>query len=75
MRIAALDEEAVRIMAVGQRHGAHVYALLAEPAGKRLRRLLAAAVGIGIKGQVDGSRTVAELAELARIEIDFPTSR
>ena len=40
-----------------------VHALLPEPAGKRLRRLLAAAVGVGIKGQIDGSadrRTVAE---------------
>ena len=69
VRIAALNKEAVRIVALGQRHGAHVYALLAESADKRLCRLLATAVPIGIKGQVDGSRTVAELAELARIEI------
>ena len=62
-------------MAVGQRDCAHVYALLAEPAGKRLRRLLTTAVPIGIKGQIDGSRTVAELAKLARIEIDCPSSR
>jgi hypothetical protein len=41
-----------------------------EPAGKRLSRLLTTAVAIGIKGQVNGSRTVAELAKLARIEID-----
>ena len=68
-RIAALDKEAVRIMAVGQRDGANVYALLGEPAGKRLRRLLAAAVRVGIKGQIDGSRTVAELPKLARIEM------
>ena len=40
-----------------------------EPAGKRLRRLLAAAVAVGIKGQIDGSGTVAELPELARIEM------
>src|SRR5205814_8460721 len=68
-RIAALHKEAVRIMAVGQRHGAHIYAMLAQSRDKRLSRLLTAAVVVGIKSQVDGSRTVAELAELARIKI------
>jgi hypothetical protein len=43
--ITALNEEAVRIMAVGQRYGAHVYALLGEPADKRLSRLLTTAGG------------------------------
>jgi hypothetical protein len=33
-------------------------ALLSEPAGERLRGFLAAAIGIGIKGQVDSSWTV-----------------
>ena len=56
-------------MALGQRYGAHVDALLGEPAGKRLSRLLTTTVLVGIKGQVDGSWTVAELTELARIEI------
>ena len=56
-------------MTVGKRHGAHVYALLAEPADKRSSRLLTTAVPISIKSQIDSSRTVAELAELARIEI------
>ena len=56
-------------MAVGQRHSTDVYTLLGEPAGKRLGGFLAAAVRIGIKGQVDGSPTVAELTELACIEI------
>ena len=69
MRIAVLDEEAVRILAIGQRHGTDVHTLLGEPAGKRLGRFLAAAVRIGIKGQVDGSPAVAELVELAGIEI------
>jgi len=64
-----LDEEAVRILAVGQHHGTDVDTLLSETAGKRLRRFLAAAVRIGIKGQIYGSPTVAELTELARIQI------
>ncbi len=50
MRIAALNKETVGIMAIGQRYGPHVDALLSESAGERLRRLLAAAVRIGIKG-------------------------
>ena len=69
MRGAVPDKEAVRIVALGEDHGAHVYAFLSKPADKRLRRSLSTAVPIGIKNQVDGSRTVAELAELARIEI------
>ena len=68
-RIAALDKEAVRIVALGQRDGANVHPLLSEPAGKRLCRLLTTAVGVGIKGQIDDSRTVAELAKLACIEM------
>jgi len=43
--------------------------LLSEPAGKRLRRLLTTAIGVGVKGQIDGSRGVAELPKLARIEM------
>ena len=56
-------------MTIGQRHSAHVYALLAESADKRLSHLLTAAVPVGIKRQVDGLRTITELAKLARIEI------
>ena len=69
MRIAASDEKAVWIMADGQRDGTDVYTLPGEPAGKRLCSFLPAAVRIGIKGQVDGSPAVAELVELAGIEI------
>ena len=67
--IAALDEEAIRILAFGKRYGTHVDTLLDEPAGERLSRLLTTTVLVGIKGQVDGSWTVAKLTELARIEI------
>src|SRR5713226_2127967 len=56
-------------MAVGQRHGAHVYALLAESVDKRLSRLLTTAVPVGVKSQIDGSRTVAKLPNLACIEM------
>ena len=59
MSIAAIDEKAVGIVALGQRDAAHVYAPLSKPAGKRLCRLLTAAVDVGIKGQIDGSRTIA----------------
>ena len=69
MCITALDKEAVRIMSVGQCHGTHMDALLGQPASQRLSRLLTTTIRIGIKGQVDGSWTVAELAELAGIEM------
>jgi len=47
-----------------------LHALLCEPAGKRLRRFLATAVGVRIEGRIDGPRTVAQLANLTRIEMD-----
>ena len=40
-----------------------------ETACEPLRCLLAAAVGVRIEGQIDGSGTVAELPKLARIEM------
>ncbi len=67
--VAVPEKEAVRILTVWQNHGARLYTFLGKPADKRLSRFLTTAVGIGIKGHVDGSRTVTELAELARIEI------
>ena len=68
-RITALDEEAVGIVAIGQRDAASGDASLPETPCEALRGLLAAAVGVGIKGQIDGSRTVAQLPKLARIEM------
>ena len=57
-------------MAVGQQTTVRTFMPCSrEPVGERLRRLLAAAVGVGIKGQIDGSRTVAELPKLARVEM------
>ena len=74
--VAVPDKEAVRIVALRQNHGAHLYTFLCKPADKRLSRLLTTAVAIGIKSHEDGSRTVAELAELACIEIGtHPSSR
>jgi hypothetical protein len=61
--IAALDKEAVRIVAIGQRYVSHIHAVLNESAGQRLRRFLTAAVGIGIKSQVDRSRTITPVAD------------
>jgi hypothetical protein len=34
-----------------------------------LRRLLAAAITVGVKGEIDGSRAVAQLPELVGIEV------
>ena len=44
VRIAVFYKEAIRIVAIGKRDSANVHALFSEPAGKRLRRLLATAV-------------------------------
>jgi hypothetical protein len=68
-RIATLNEEAVGIMAIGQSDSTNVHALLSEPAGQRVRRLLATAVGIGIEGQIDGSATLGQLSILVSIEV------
>src|SRR5258708_4913365 len=68
-RGAFLDKEAVRVVAIGQRDSANVHALLSEPAGERLRRLLPTAVRVGIKGQINGPRTVAQLPILVHIEM------
>jgi hypothetical protein len=67
--VAVLGEEAVRVMVIGQQDFANVDTLLSEPAGKRLRRLLAAAVSIGVKGYIHGSPTVAQLPILAYVEM------
>src|SRR5215472_7223310 len=56
-------------MAVGQRYRANKDAPFPETLRETLRRLLAAAVGVGIKGQIHGSRTVAQLPELTCIEM------
>src|SRR6516164_4835923 len=56
-------------MAVGQRYRANPDAAFPETLRETLRRLLAAAVGIGIEGHVDGSGTVAQLPELTCIEM------
>ena len=62
-------EEAVGIVAVGQGNQASRDAPLPKTFGETLSCLLAAAVGVGIKGEIDGSGCVAELPELARIEM------
>src|SRR5215467_5840036 len=56
-------------MAVGQRYSANQDAPFPETLRETLRRLLAAAVGVGIEGHVDGSGPVAQLPELASIEM------
>src|ERR1035438_7025240 len=68
-RIAALDKEAVRILAVGQRDQRSSDASFPESSREVLCRVLAAAVTVGIKGNIDGSASVAELPKLARIEM------
>ena len=70
MRItAAVDKEAVGVVALGQRDQASGDASLPEPLREALGCLLAAAVAVGIKGQIDGPGTITELPKLAGIEM------
>jgi hypothetical protein len=62
-------EEAIRVMAVGERNPAGGYPLCPETAREALRGTCTTAVGVGIKSQVDSSGTVAQLLELADIEL------
>ena len=64
-----MHKEAVGIVALGQGDSASVDALLSEPAGKRLRRLLTTTIRVVVKCNIDSSRGVAELPKLARIEM------
>jgi hypothetical protein len=59
LSIAATDEEAVGIVALGQWDQASGDAPFPKTSGEALRGLLAAAVAVCIKGQIDG--TVARL--------------
>lgn len=67
--IATLDEEGVRIVAFGQEHTASGDALRSETLGQSLRGLLAAAVGIDVKGEINGAWTIAQLSKLAGVEM------
>src|ERR1017187_4972120 len=67
--IAAFDEEAVWIVPIGQGDSANGLALLLEPVRQPLCRLLAATVAVGVKGEIDGSRAVAQLPKLVCIEM------
>src|ERR1700722_6856114 len=67
--VAALHEEAIRILAIGQRDLTRRDALFPKTMRETLRRLWAAAVGVGIESEIDGSGTVAQLPKLARVEV------
>ena len=68
-RIAVPDEEAVGVVAIGQRDAASRMPCSLRHRQRALRCLLSTAVGVGIKGHIDGARAVAQLAELVRIEM------
>src|ERR1700733_12239411 len=67
--IAALNKETVRIVPVRQGGPPSGYASFLKTSREALRCLLAAAVVIRIKGQIDGAWAVAELPKLTRIEM------
>ena len=55
MRVSALNEKRVRIVAIGQQDTTRYDAQPLETVCQRLRRLRAAAVGVGIKAQIDNT--------------------
>ena len=54
-------------MAIGQQDAASGDPCAPKTIGQLLRGLLAAAVGIGIEGEINGARTVAQLLKLAAL--------
>src|SRR5207247_3943435 len=67
--ITALDEERVRIVAIGQEHVASGDTLSPETKCESLRGLLSTAVGVDIEGEVNGARAVAQLLKLAGVQM------
>ncbi len=65
----ALDEERVRIVALGQENAASGDALRAQTLCELLRGLLSAAVGVDIEGEINGARVVAQLLKLVSVEM------
>jgi hypothetical protein len=66
-RVTALDEEGVRIVAIGQEDAASDDALRPETMCELLRGLLAAAVDI--EGEVNGAWAVAQLPKLVSVKM------
>ena len=56
-------------MAIGQKHAARGEALCPETKCKLLRSVLATAVGVCIEGEINDTRTVAQLLKLARVQM------
>ena len=67
--ITALDEEGVRIVAIGQEDAASGDALCAQALCQLLRGLLATAVGVDIEGEINNARTVTQLVKLFSVEM------
>jgi len=67
--VTALDEEGVRIVAIGQENAARGDALRVQTLCQLLRGLLSAAVGVDIEGEINRAWTVAQLLKLFSAEM------
>ena len=67
--VAALDEEAVRIVSLRQGDTQSVDSLSPEAERDLLCGALPALIGVGIEGQVDRAGAIAQLAKLTCIEM------
>jgi hypothetical protein len=68
--VTALDEETVGVVAFGQRDWPGENSSLPKGLRQAMRGALTTAVAVGVKGHIDLPGRVAELLELARIEMD-----
>src|ERR1700679_1976657 len=69
LRIAAADEEAVWVLPFRQRYTSRGYTLRPETPRQLLRRRRAASIRVGIEGQIDRPRAIAQLEKLSCIQM------
>jgi hypothetical protein len=62
--VAALNEEAVGVVSIGQKDLGSRHALSPQAACYALRSSLAALVGIGVEGNINMARAIAQLLKL-----------
>lgn len=69
MSIAAVDKEAVRVMAIGQAYPSGSDTLRPKTTGKRLRCSWTTTVSVGIEGKIDRPGVIAQLLKLMCVEM------
>ena len=73
--VAAVREETVGVVVLREGNQANGDALLAKSSREVLRRLLTAAVAVGVEGDIDRPRGIRKLTNLTRVEKLIRTQR